>query len=289
MGSSGPVDAGRRLSAPAAGSLLGGPRARATGARARDRLERRPLGALPACLPPRAGAARAPEARPAAGRDGRLRRPGHVRSPRRPARRRPARRPGRSRPKAARSVRATEGERRPRVAARAAAARAAAAERPARRGRDFGASSSWLVGTDRDPRAALRIAARTSRGARRRPRRPARAQRDRARSRRPAHRPRAPGRPPASSPPVARRVFFTGGRSFDLSTAAPSTGDLREANRFLATLRVAPRPWTFESCDLWLRLPGTWHVAVRPRSGCYPVLELRGPGVFGRPHRAAAR
>ncbi len=92
-----------------------------------------------------------------------------------------------------------------------------------------------------------------------------------------------------SSPPVARRVFFTGGRSFDLSTTAPSTGDLREANRFLATLRVAPRAWTFKSCDLSLRLPGTWHVAVRPRSGCYPVLELHGPGVLVVLDRAAAR
>jgi hypothetical protein len=83
-----------------------------------------------------------------------------------------------------------------------------------------------------------------------------------------------------SSPPIARRVFFTGGRSFDLSVVAPSAGDLREANRFLATLRVVPRRWTFKSCDLSLRLPGTWHVAVRPRDGCYPVLELHGPGVL---------
>ena len=80
-----------------------------------------------------------------------------------------------------------------------------------------------------------------------------------------------------SSPPIARRVFFTGGRNFDLSATAPSAGDLREANRFLATLRVAPRAWTFKSCDLSLRLPGTWHVAVRPRNGCYPVLKLRRP------------
>ena len=82
-----------------------------------------------------------------------------------------------------------------------------------------------------------------------------------------------------SSPPIARRVFFTGGRSFDLSVVAPSAGDLREANGFLATLRIAPRRWTFKSCDLSLRLPGTWHVAIRPRSGCYPVLKLHGPGL----------
>jgi hypothetical protein len=80
-----------------------------------------------------------------------------------------------------------------------------------------------------------------------------------------------------SSPPIARLVFFTGGRSFDLSATAPSAGGLREANRFLATLKVAPRPWTFKSCDLSLRLPGTWHVAIRPRTGCYPVLKLHGP------------
>ena len=83
-----------------------------------------------------------------------------------------------------------------------------------------------------------------------------------------------------SSPPLARRVFFTGGRSFDLSVTAPATGDLREANHFLATLKVAPRQWMFKSCDLLLRLPGTWHVAVRPHSGCYPVLKLRGPHVL---------
>lgn len=82
------------------------------------------------------------------------------------------------------------------------------------------------------------------------------------------------------SPPLARRVFSTGGRSFDLSVAVPRPGDLREANRFLATLRVVPRTWTFRSCDLSLRVPGTWRVGVRPRSGCYPVLKLRGPHVL---------
>jgi hypothetical protein len=78
----------------------------------------------------------------------------------------------------------------------------------------------------------------------------------------------------------AHRAFSTGGRSFDLSVAARSAGGLRVANRFLATLSVEPRPWTFRSCNLSLRLPGTWHVALRPRSGCYPVLKLRGPGVL---------
>jgi hypothetical protein len=83
-----------------------------------------------------------------------------------------------------------------------------------------------------------------------------------------------------SSPPLARRVFSTGGRSFDLSVAVPAAGDLHEANRFLATLRVAPRAWIFRSCDLSLRVPGTWRVAVRPRNGCYPVLKLHGPRVL---------
>jgi hypothetical protein len=76
------------------------------------------------------------------------------------------------------------------------------------------------------------------------------------------------------------RAFSTGGRSFDLSVAAPAAGDLREANRFLATLNVLPRPWTFRSCDLSFRLPGTWHVGIRPRSGCYPVLKLHGPRIL---------
>lgn len=80
-----------------------------------------------------------------------------------------------------------------------------------------------------------------------------------------------------NSPPIARRVFSTGGRSFDLSVTVPSVGDLREANRLLATLTVEPRPWTFRSCNLSLRVPGAWRVAVQPRSGCYPVLKLRGP------------
>lgn len=78
----------------------------------------------------------------------------------------------------------------------------------------------------------------------------------------------------------AHRAFSTGGRSFDLSAAVPSAGDLRVANRFLATLSVHPRPWTFRSCDLSLRLPGTWRVAIRPRSGCYPILKLRGPATL---------
>jgi hypothetical protein len=40
-----------------------------------------------------------------------------------------------------------------------------------------------------------------------------------------------------------------------------------------------PRPWAFRSCDLTLRLPGTWRAAVNPRSGCYPVITLHGPGI----------
>ena len=83
-----------------------------------------------------------------------------------------------------------------------------------------------------------------------------------------------------TSPPLARRVFSTGGRSFDLSVTARSPGDLHEANRLLATLKIAPRPWTFQSCDLTLRVPGTWRAAIRPHSGCYPVIKLRGPGVL---------
>jgi hypothetical protein len=78
----------------------------------------------------------------------------------------------------------------------------------------------------------------------------------------------------------AHRAFSTGGRSFDLSVAVPSAGDLGVANRFLTTLEVEARPWTFRSCDLSLQLPGTWRVAIRPRSGCYPVLKLRGRHVL---------
>lgn len=79
---------------------------------------------------------------------------------------------------------------------------------------------------------------------------------------------------------VGSRVFSNGGRSFELSATVPAAGDLQEVNRFLSTLEITPRPWTFGSCDLSLRLPGTWRAAVRPRGGCYPVLELRGPGVL---------
>jgi len=77
----------------------------------------------------------------------------------------------------------------------------------------------------------------------------------------------------------AHRAFSTGGRGFELSVTVRSASDLREANRLLARLAVAPRPWTFRSCDLSLRLPGTWRAAVKPRGGCYPVLKLSGPGV----------
>jgi hypothetical protein len=56
---------------------------------------------------------------------------------------------------------------------------------------------------------------------------------------------------------IARRVFSTAGRSFDLSVAVSSLRDLAQANRLLKTLTAVPRPWTFRSCDLSLRLPGT--------------------------------
>jgi hypothetical protein len=80
-------------------------------------------------------------------------------------------------------------------------------------------------------------------------------------------------------PLIARRVFSTGGRSFDLSVVAPSVAFLRAANRLLATLTVAPHPWTLQSCDLSLRLPGSWRAAIRPRDQCYPVITLHGPAV----------
>jgi hypothetical protein len=78
---------------------------------------------------------------------------------------------------------------------------------------------------------------------------------------------------------IARQVFSTAGRSFDLSVTVPSPRDLLQANRLLKTLTAEPRPWTFRSCDLGLRLPGTWRAAINPRSGCYPVITLRTPGV----------
>jgi hypothetical protein len=78
---------------------------------------------------------------------------------------------------------------------------------------------------------------------------------------------------------IARRVFSTAGRSFDLSVTIPAASDLAQANRLLKTLTAEPRPWTFRSCDLSLRLPGTWRAAINPRSGCYPVITLRAPGV----------
>jgi hypothetical protein len=80
-----------------------------------------------------------------------------------------------------------------------------------------------------------------------------------------------------SSLAFAHRVFSTGGHSFVLNVTARSL-NLHEVNRFLATLAVVPRSWTFRSCDLTLRLPGSWSAAIRPRNGCYPVLKLRGPG-----------
>lgn len=81
------------------------------------------------------------------------------------------------------------------------------------------------------------------------------------------------------APPIARRVFSTAGRSFDLSVTIPAARDLAQANRLLKTLTAIPRPWTFRSCDLSLRLPGTWRVAINPRSGCYAIITLRAPSV----------
>jgi hypothetical protein len=78
---------------------------------------------------------------------------------------------------------------------------------------------------------------------------------------------------------IARRVFSTAGRSFDLSVTLPTPGDLAQANRLLKSLTAEPRPWAFHSCDLSLRLPGTWRAAINPRSGCYPVITLRAAGV----------
>jgi len=78
---------------------------------------------------------------------------------------------------------------------------------------------------------------------------------------------------------IARRVFSNAGRSFDLSAVLPSAAALGEVNRLLATLTAVPRRWTFRSCNLTLRLPGTWRAAINPRSGCYPVITLRGPGI----------
>jgi hypothetical protein len=78
---------------------------------------------------------------------------------------------------------------------------------------------------------------------------------------------------------IARRVFSSAGRGFDLSVVFSSRGELGLANRLLRTLTAAPRPWTFRSCELSVRLPGTWRAAINPRSGCYPLITLRGPGV----------
>jgi hypothetical protein len=78
---------------------------------------------------------------------------------------------------------------------------------------------------------------------------------------------------------IARRVFSTGGRSFDLSAAIETRRDLGQVNRLLATLTAAPRPWTFHACDVTLRLPGTWRAALEPRDQCHPVITLRGPHI----------
>lgn len=76
---------------------------------------------------------------------------------------------------------------------------------------------------------------------------------------------------------IARRVFSTAGRSFDLSVQIDSVHDLADANRLLNTLTAAPRSWTFAYCDLTLRLPGTWHAAINPRTGCFPIITLYAP------------
>lgn len=99
---------------------------------------------------------------------------------------------------------------------------------------------------------------------------------------------------PRRRPWIARRVFSSAGRGFDLSVVVSSPGELARANRFLETLTAVPRPWTFRSCDLSIRLPGTWRAAINPRSGCYPVITLHGPGIRVvvtelRPHKRPGR
>jgi hypothetical protein len=78
---------------------------------------------------------------------------------------------------------------------------------------------------------------------------------------------------------IARRVFSSAGRGFDLSVVFSSPRQLALANRLLKTLTAVPLPWTFRSCELSIRLPGTWRAAINPRSGCYPVITLRAPGI----------
>jgi hypothetical protein len=82
-----------------------------------------------------------------------------------------------------------------------------------------------------------------------------------------------------SSGSVARRVFSTNGRNFDLSVAYSSERELEEVSRLLAGLRIVPRPWVFRACGLSIRLPGTWTAGVRRRSGCRPIVTLRTPGL----------
>lgn len=79
--------------------------------------------------------------------------------------------------------------------------------------------------------------------------------------------------------PVGRRTFTANGRNLDVSVAFASRADLARANRLLATLTVAPRPWKFRSCDLTLRLPGTWTAGIRRRGDCYSVMTLRSAGL----------
>jgi len=78
---------------------------------------------------------------------------------------------------------------------------------------------------------------------------------------------------------VARRVLTVNGRNLEFFLAFSSARDLAEANRLLATLVLVPKPWPFRTCDLMLRVPGTWTAGVRRRGGCYAVVTLRAPGL----------
>jgi hypothetical protein len=89
---------------------------------------------------------------------------------------------------------------------------------------------------------------------------------------------RLPVAPVKRSRTFAHSVFMANGHSIDLSVAFRSPSALAEANRLIATLRVAPRPWTFSEC-FSLRVPGTWTVGVRRKGGCYQIVTLRGRGL----------
>jgi hypothetical protein len=79
--------------------------------------------------------------------------------------------------------------------------------------------------------------------------------------------------------PIGRRTFTANGRNLDVSVVFASRHDLAQANRLLATLTVAPRPWTFRSCDLTVRLPGSWTAGIRRRGDCYSIITLRSSGL----------